>query len=151
MAREKKRGGSSSEIGVGGGELGEVETPGSKYGLESEATSTDKFIFKRLLEVEERLDEHITQTGGTLGQIQQQLSQLQQQLTALDAKLESHHHSYTMPSTGSGGSMWFDLGDIKRYVDDEKTKYDNWGVILRGGSVVSGQQPPKGETGEPEW
>lgn len=121
-----------------------VSATQATLGIKSEASSTDKFIFQRLLELEKRFEEHATET-------QKALVSIEQKLTDLDEKLTSHSHAYVKNVTGGGGNMWFDLRDLKRYIDDDDTKFDNWGVILRGGSVPAGKKAPQYDTGKAKW
>ena len=68
--------------------------------------------------------------------MQGQVQSLQSELAALRTRYESHTHTYTRTVTGSGGSLWFDLGALKHYIDEDKEKFDGWGVYFReGGST----------------
>jgi hypothetical protein len=68
--------------------------------------------------------------------LQSQVAALQSELASLKTRYEAHSHTYTRTVTGSGGNLWFDLGSLKHYIDEDKEKFDNWGVYFReGGST----------------
>jgi hypothetical protein len=97
--------------------------------------------------LERALTQFVQELRKELAGAEEQIRALQTELTALRERYEGHTHAYIRTATGSGGNLWFNLGDLKYYIDEEKEDRDNWGIYFRESAATG--STPEVRTGPP--